>query len=48
MERGAEKIRRGQRYLEDLLALDLDGTALLEDHGKVFIFSSVEKGVGDS
>src|SRR5687767_5286006 len=27
------------------LALDLDGTALLEDHGKVFISSSVEKGV---
>jgi hydroxymethylpyrimidine pyrophosphatase-like HAD family hydrolase len=28
-----------------LLALDLDGTALLEDRGKVFISSSVEKGV---
>src|SRR5215208_4839751 len=27
------------------LALDLDGTTLLEDHGKVFISSSVEKGV---
>src|ERR1043166_9865238 len=27
------------------LALDLDGTALLEDQGKVFISSSVEKGV---
>src|SRR5438445_10396152 len=27
------------------LALDLDGTALLEDHGKVFISSSVEKAV---
>jgi hydroxymethylpyrimidine pyrophosphatase-like HAD family hydrolase len=27
------------------LALDLDGTALLEDNGKVFISSSVEKGV---
>src|SRR5882724_9560931 len=27
------------------LSLDLDGTALLEDHGKVFISSSVEKGV---
>ncbi len=27
------------------LVLDLDGTALLEDHGKVFISSSVEKGV---
>jgi hypothetical protein len=27
------------------LALDLDGTALLEDKGKVFISSSVEKGV---
>src|SRR5258708_39986722 len=28
-----------------LLVLDLDGTALLEDKGKVFISSSVEKGV---
>lgn len=28
-----------------LLALDLDGTALLEDRGKVFISGSVEKGV---
>lgn len=27
------------------IALDLDGTALLEDHGKVFISSAVEKGV---
>ena len=27
------------------LALDLDGTALLEDKGKIFISSSVEKGV---
>src|SRR5687767_4806421 len=27
------------------LALDLDGTALLEDKGKVFISGSVEKGV---
>jgi len=27
------------------LSLDLDGTALLEDHGKVFISISVEKGV---
>src|SRR5262245_9430283 len=27
------------------LSLDLDGTALLEDHGKVFISSSVEKAV---
>jgi len=27
------------------LALDLDGTALLEDHGKVFISGSVEQGV---
>jgi len=27
------------------VALDLDGTVLLEDHGKVFISSSVEKGV---
>ena len=27
------------------IALDLDGTALLEDQGKVFISSSVEKGV---
>jgi hydroxymethylpyrimidine pyrophosphatase-like HAD family hydrolase len=30
---------------QTFLALDLDGTALLEDHGKVFISSSVEKGV---
>src|SRR5438874_7875244 len=30
---------------KSFLALDLDGTALLEDHGKVFISSSVEKGV---
>jgi hydroxymethylpyrimidine pyrophosphatase-like HAD family hydrolase len=40
-----------QRFAEEsdsaktFLALDLDGTALLEDHGKVFISSSVEKGV---
>jgi hydroxymethylpyrimidine pyrophosphatase-like HAD family hydrolase len=31
--------------LRGLLVLDLDGTALLEDKGKVFISSSVEKGV---
>ena len=30
---------------KSFLVLDLDGTALLEDHGKVFISSSVEKGV---
>ena len=30
---------------KSFLALDLDGTALLEDRGKVFISSSVEKGV---
>jgi hydroxymethylpyrimidine pyrophosphatase-like HAD family hydrolase len=40
-----------QRFAEttdvskSFLALDLDGTALLEDRGKVFISSSVEKGV---
>jgi len=32
-------------FSKAFLALDLDGTALLEDHGKVFISSSVEKGV---
>jgi hydroxymethylpyrimidine pyrophosphatase-like HAD family hydrolase len=30
---------------KSFLVLDLDGTALLEDHGKVFISSSVEKAV---
>jgi len=30
---------------QSFLVLDLDGTALLEDHGKVFISSSVEEGV---
>src|SRR3954464_13295151 len=32
-------------HTQSFLALDLDGTALLEDRGKVFISSSVEKGV---
>ena len=32
-------------FSKAFLALDLDGTALLEDHGKVFISGSVEKGV---
>ncbi len=35
----------GSDLAKTFLALDLDGTALLEDHGKVFISSSVEKGV---
>jgi hydroxymethylpyrimidine pyrophosphatase-like HAD family hydrolase len=32
-------------FSRGMLVLDLDGTALLEDRGKVFISSSVEKGV---
>src|SRR5687767_8626487 len=33
------------QFDRSLLVLDLDGTALLEDQGKVFISSSVEKAV---
>lgn len=39
------KFAEGTDTSKTFLALDLDGTALLEDHGKVFISSSVEKGV---
>jgi hydroxymethylpyrimidine pyrophosphatase-like HAD family hydrolase len=39
------KFADGSDFSKAFLALDLDGTALLEDHGKVFISSSVEKGV---
>lgn len=39
------KFADGSDASKTFLALDLDGTALLEDHGKVFISSSVEKGV---
>ena len=40
-----KKFARTSDLSKAFLALDLDGTALLEDHGKVFISSSVEKGV---
>jgi hydroxymethylpyrimidine pyrophosphatase-like HAD family hydrolase len=40
-----EKFALSTGASKSFLALDLDGTALLEDHGKVFISSSVEKGV---
>jgi hydroxymethylpyrimidine pyrophosphatase-like HAD family hydrolase len=40
-----KKFARSSDSSKTFLALDLDGTALLEDHGKVFISSSVEKGV---
>src|ERR1043165_6042295 len=40
-----KKFAEGSDLSKTFLALDLDGTALLEDHGKVFISSSVEKGV---
>src|SRR5207302_4930642 len=40
-----KKFARSSDFSKTFLALDLDGTALLEDHGKVFISSSVEKGV---
>jgi hydroxymethylpyrimidine pyrophosphatase-like HAD family hydrolase len=39
------KFVRARNFAQGMLALDLDGTALLEDRGKVFISSSVEKGV---
>lgn len=40
-----ENFARANDASKSFLVLDLDGTALLEDHGKVFISSSVEKGV---
>ena len=40
-----KRFMNGNNLAQSFLALDLDGTALLEDHGKVFISSSVEKGV---
>lgn len=40
-----ENFVRQTDFGKGLLALDLDGTALLEDRGKVFISSSVEKAV---
>src|SRR5436190_1207851 len=40
-----KKFARTSDLSKAFLALDLDGTALLEDHGKVFISSSVEEGV---
>ena len=40
-----KRFAEGNNPAKTFLALDLDGTALLEDHGKVFISSSVEKGV---
>jgi hydroxymethylpyrimidine pyrophosphatase-like HAD family hydrolase len=39
------KFAETRNFARGMLALDLDGTALLEDRGKVFISSSVEKGV---
>src|SRR5687768_8103508 len=43
-----DELRRfagGTNVSKSFLVLDLDGTALLEDKGKIFISSSVEKGV---
>ena len=40
-----KKFADGSDPSKTFLALDLDGTALLEDQGKVFISGSVEKGV---
>src|SRR5215204_243968 len=40
-----KKFAEASDLARGMLALDLDGTALLEDRGKVFISSSVEKGV---
>lgn len=40
-----KKFAEGSDFSKAFLALDLDGTALLEDKGKVFISGSVEKGV---
>jgi len=51
MERAEQWMPALRRFAENsdfsrtFLVLDLDGTALLEDKGKVFISSSVEKGV---
>jgi len=51
MSLGSEEREKLRKFVESgnfgrgMLALDLDGTALLEDRGKVFISSSVEKGV---
>jgi len=51
MPLGSEEREKLRKFVESgnfsrgMLALDLDGTALLEDRGKVFISSSVEKGV---
>lgn len=39
------KFVEARNFARGMLVLDLDGTALLEDRGKVFISSSVEKGV---
>lgn len=44
-EEPLKRFAEGSDASKTFLALDLDGTALLEDHGKVFISSSVEKGV---
>ena len=40
-----KKFAEASDFSKAFLALDLDGTALLEDKGKVFISGSVEKGV---
>jgi hydroxymethylpyrimidine pyrophosphatase-like HAD family hydrolase len=43
-----ERLRKfvaARNFTHGMLVLDLDGTALLEDRGKVFISSSVEKGL---
>src|SRR5207247_6042412 len=51
MHLGVQESTKLRRFVENssfergLLALDLDGTTLLEEKGKVFISSSVEKGV---
>jgi len=44
-KKALESFAQANGDLQSFLVLDLDGTALLEDHGKVFISSSVEKGV---
>jgi hydroxymethylpyrimidine pyrophosphatase-like HAD family hydrolase len=40
-----EKFVENRDFSCGMLVLDLDGTALMEDRGKIFISSSVEKGV---